>query len=375
MGLPASSGSVEGSHFSFFCPKAFALMDPLPSNFVDWPAPAPPPAAGGDDLFAVVGLGPEGRQPGGVLDGYLVHYDPYSALESDLGATEELRSVSNNRLFVIDPSPHYETHPMLMSAECRAGYLGDSHSYIDYSSDSLPSLPGVGTPFRPNSRLPVGRWHAPSRVPRTCDVSVQAWGPSVLEEEAVTEHCGLNWRCFRGLPFCHFGPAHCDSCLAQEGGESAFSDSDGEGPLPIGVPSNFWLGDFLLSVPSAAVASAPVVRALNEHVDPIVAFASDSSHSLGAVRPAGHHSDSSQARFVGGAWYLGGVASPSSSAPRAEHLDPRGYDDYVYDELCDDGPDTPADAVAHGSGGGSSEFSSGSEEGLVPSSALAGASK
>ena len=155
MGLPASSGSVEGSHFSFFCPKAFALMDPLPSNFVDWPAPAPPPAAGGDDLFAVVGLGPEGRQPGGVLDGYLVHYDPYSALESDLGATEELRSVSNNRLFVIDPSPHYETHPMLMSAECRAGYLGDSHSYIDYSSDSLPSLPGVGTPFRPNSRLPV----------------------------------------------------------------------------------------------------------------------------------------------------------------------------------------------------------------------------
>ena len=133
MGLPASSGSVEGSHFSFFCPKAFALMDPLPSNSVDWPALSPPPAAGGDDLFAVVGLGPEGRQPGrrrlggpslayhlppvvmpvglragprplvslfpppvaGVLsieapeadDGYLVHYYPYSALESDLGAT------------------------------------------------------------------------------------------------------------------------------------------------------------------------------------------------------------------------------------------------------------------------------------------------
>ena len=221
-------------------------MDPLPSNSVDWPALSPPPAAGGDDLFAVVGLGPEGRQPGrrrlggpslayrlppvvmpvglragprplvslfpppvaGVLsieapeaddgylvrydpeadDGYLVHYDPYSALESDLGATEELRSVSNNRLFVIDPSSHYEAHPMLMSAGCKAGYLGDSHSYIDYSSDSLPSLPGVGTPFRPNSRLPIGRWHAPSCVPRTCDVSVQAWGPSVLKEEAGTEH-------------------------------------------------------------------------------------------------------------------------------------------------------------------------------------------
>ena len=145
--------------------------------------------------------------------------------------------------------------------------------------------------------------------------------------------------------------------------------------MPNWVPSNTWLGDFLRAVPSAAVASASVVRALNEHVDPIEAFASDSSHSLGAVRPAGHHSDSSQARFVGGAWYLGGVASPSSSAPRAEHLDPRGYDDYVYDELCDDEPDTPADAVGHGSDGGSSELSSGSGEGLVPSSALAGASK
>ena len=88
-------------------------------------------------------------------------------------------------------------------------------------------------------------------------------------------------------------------------------------------------------------------------VDPIDEFPSDSSCSLGAVRPAGHHSDSSQGRFVGRAWCFGDVAYPSSSAPQAEHLDPRGYEDYVYDELYDDEADPPSDAVACGSGGGS----------------------
>ena len=112
--------------------------------------------------------------------------------------------------------------------------------------------------------------------------------------------------------------------------------------------------------------------------DSIHEFPTNSSCSLGAVRPAGHHSDSSQAEFEGGAWFLGNVGSPSLSVPRADHLDLRGFE--IYDigsasvaALSDQPP--PADATAQGPGGESLLLSSDNEEDLFLSSESAGGSE
>ena len=67
----------------------------------------------------------------------------------------------------------------------------------------------------------------------------------------------------------------------------------------------------------------------------ICEFPTNSSCSLGAVHPTEHHFDSSQAQFYGGAWLFGYVGSPSLSAAREDHLDSRGFEDYVCDELYD----------------------------------------
>ena len=53
--------------------------------------------------------GPYIDSPDADTDFYVL-YDPHAALDGDLGSTEELRSASNNRLFVSDPSPDYEPH-------------------------------------------------------------------------------------------------------------------------------------------------------------------------------------------------------------------------------------------------------------------------
>ena len=81
-------------------------MDPLPSNAACWPA-----STSSSDLELNFGILP----PGLVADGVGIdvlgaggscrgRYDPYSTLER-IGSTEELRSVSNNRLFLIDRTP------------------------------------------------------------------------------------------------------------------------------------------------------------------------------------------------------------------------------------------------------------------------------
>ena len=62
----------------------------------------------------------------------------------------------------------------------------------------------------------------------------------------------------------------------------------------------------------------------------------------------------SDARFGGGVWFLGNVGSLSSSTPRADHFDPRGFE--IYDigsagvaALSDQPP--PADTAAQGLSG------------------------
>ena len=96
------------------------------------------------------------------------HYDPYAVLE-EIEPSEDLRSVSNNRLFVIDRSPHL----MLESAGSNAGYLGESSSCSDSASYFFPPLPGGGTSTRPNSHFSVAPWYAPPRV-LVRDMAVQA---------------------------------------------------------------------------------------------------------------------------------------------------------------------------------------------------------
>ena len=196
-------------------------MASLPSNVAEWPALTSTTAAGSGRPFTVLDNGPEGPQPdphqsrysvdhswsyslphvvvstvplavahplvaplpalasGGpgpsspdaATDFYIL-YDPYAALEDALGPTAELQSVSDNGLFARDWSCYYEPRPVLMSDAHCAGYLGDSHSYSGHSSDSLPSLPGVGTCCRPNSWFPGLPWNDPSCAPHTCGVAV-----------------------------------------------------------------------------------------------------------------------------------------------------------------------------------------------------------
>ena len=363
-------------------------MDPLPSNAACWPALSSSSDIGFCDRFAVEGLGPEGSRPaprcirsllarsgacglppvvvpawlqaippshgilppGLVADGVGIdvlgaggncrgHYDPYSTLER-IGSSEDLRSVSDNRLFVIDRTPQYESPLMLESAGSNAGYLGDSHSYFEYSSDSVLSLPGPGTSVRPSSRLAVAHWYAPPRVPLVRDMAVQAWGPDVRDEQEVTEHCGRNWRCFQGLSYCHFGSERCYACLAQEGDESVFCDSDQMCPEPIELPLGGYLGDHLRTF--SAVAGGP---------SSVLALRSDPACSLDAVFPYEHHSDASEARFGGGAWYVGEISYPPSAA-REVHLDPRGCEDYDCGEEFPAAPASPDIPPAAGGAGG-----------------------
>ena len=136
------------------------------------------------------------------------------------------------------------------------------------------------------------------------------------------------------IDYYHSGTACCEACLAQEGGESAFSDSDYGCPLlPIDVPVNGWLSDYLPSLVDAGDrGSADVELASKCPSGSSCGFPTDSSCSLGAVHSAGHHSDSSHTRFDGGMWLVGYIDLPSPSAAEEDHLDPRGFEEYIYDE-------------------------------------------
>ena len=72
--------------------------------------------------------------------------------------------------------------------------------------------------------------------------------------------------------------------MAQEGGESNWSDlsADGLGKMPVPTPEGGWLEDYL-SRENAVKSVADVWH----------------SSSICAVFPTGHNSDSSQARFGG----------------------------------------------------------------------------
>ena len=117
-----------------------------------------------------------------------------------------------------------------------------------------------------------------------------------LQEEGTgTVHYELQWWCYQGLPYCHFGTFRCFACMAQEDGESNLSDSDADG-----------LGKMHIQTPLQATDRlADYLHAENE------AGSSDAmlwySSSVGAVCPTGHKSDSSRARFDSGAHYLGDV--------------------------------------------------------------------
>ena len=120
-------------------------------------------------------------------------YDPYALLDfwPEFSSEAALPIVSNDRLFVIDRSLYYELLPMHSTDDGRAGYPGDSHSYSDYSSDSLPSLP-AGIEPGGCCRPPVGRWLAPRRIPQTRSIEVQTNRLSVQEDGVGTEHGGYN---------------------------------------------------------------------------------------------------------------------------------------------------------------------------------------
>ena len=128
-----------------------------------------------------------------------------------------------------------------------------------------------------------------------------------------------------------------------------FSDSDHMGPALIELPSGGYLGDYLQTFP--AVGGGPSSgRALR----------SDSSCSLVAVHPYEHHSDASEARFGGGAWYVGEIGYPPSAA-REVHLDPRGGEDYDCGEKFPAAAASPdiLPAAAAGSPGGATVGSAG----------------
>ena len=145
--------------------------------------------------------------------------------------------VSYGRLFVIDCSPLYELLLMHYTYDDHVGYPGDSHSYSDYFSDLQTPLP-ASVELHAQYRRPVVGWLAPPCPPHTCDIEVQTDRevmPAKREEGARTVHARAHWHCFRGHPYCDFGAFHCCSCMAQEGGESNWSDSS----VPIGWTPKF----------------------------------------------------------------------------------------------------------------------------------------
>ena len=129
------------------------------------------------------------------------------------------------------------------------------------------------------------------------------------------------------------------------------------------------MSDYLPSLPDAGDrSSADVACASRCPSGASHGFPADSSCSLGAVHPSGHHSDSSQARFGGGPWLVGYIDLPSPSAAEEDHLDPWGFEEYVYDERStveanpSDQPPPAADEA---------QVPSGDEEDLFSSSELA----
>ena len=91
------------------------------------------------------------------------------------------------------------------------------------------------------------RWLAPPHPPCTPNIEVQTDHVRVREEGTRTKHSGAHWRCFHGRPYCHFGVFHCYSCMAREGRESKWSDSntDGSGKMPVSTLLNDWLETYL----------------------------------------------------------------------------------------------------------------------------------
>ena len=120
-------------------------------------------------------------------------------------------------------------------------------SYSSDSSFSSDSLIG-GPEARERCSGPILKWLTSPRPPHTCNIGVQTDRevvPELQEAGAQAKHCWAQWRCYQGLPCCHFGAFRCFSYMAQEGGESNFSDSDvdGLGKIPIETPS--WRCDWL----------------------------------------------------------------------------------------------------------------------------------
>ena len=172
-------------------------------------------------------------------------YNPYACLEFWPSFCSEamLPFVSNGHLFMIYRSPLYKLLPMHSTDDGCVGYPGDSHSYLDYSSDSLPFILPDGVEPHEQCRRPVVRWLVSPRPPCTHNIEVQTVRevvPEKREEGAGVMHTGAHWRCFHGHPYCYFGAFHCYSCMAQEGGESNWSDSsaDGYDKIPLLTPSS-----------------------------------------------------------------------------------------------------------------------------------------
>ena len=115
--------------------------------------------------------------------------------------------------------------------------------------------------------------------------------------------------------------------------------------MPIDVHANGWLNDYLSSLANAGGRrSAIVVHASRSPSDASRGFPTNSSYSLGAVHPAGHHSHSSQARFDGVPWLVHYIDLPSPSAAEGDPWDPQGFEDYVYDKRST-GEADPSDPV------------------------------
>ena len=217
-----------------------------------------------------------------------VLYDPYVLLVDWRLVCEEveLPYLADSLLYIIDRGPYYEAVPLHFSDDDRGGYESDVSSV---SSDSRPSGPPP---------LPVVAWGLPARrPPRVCDVGcnteicgLQAEVDGTGED---TLHGGQMWKCVSGIPHCHYGIFRCYRCFRREDMEyNSSENSDSLGPLPIdysesGLSGFCTLEDFL---GKGSGTSAAGVRP---------------SSSVGAVRPLGHNSDSSLARFDGGAHYSG----------------------------------------------------------------------
>ena len=94
---------------------------------------------------------------------------------------------------MVDRSLYCELLPVDFSDDIRYVYPGYSHSYSNYSSVSLPSLP-VGVGISDRCWSPVGRWLAPQRILCTLSIEVQTDCVHVWEEGVGTQHTVTYWR-------------------------------------------------------------------------------------------------------------------------------------------------------------------------------------